>query len=558
MTARRLSLSLSLGMLAVGVALLVAAGLAPASVSTGGDGKVRKGGILRLSTSGDVDSVDPAVMGTTVSLPIGYATCARLFGYPDAPGAEGTRLIPEVVRRSRVSRDGKTYTFELKRTFRFHTGAPVTARSFRDAFERNADPKMNSFAAPFMREIAGANAVIAGKARTISGVRVLGPYRLQIRLTKPLGDFTARLTMPVFCPVLPNTSIDPVGIDNPAGSGPYYVAERVVNRRIVLKRNPYYRGGRPANVDQVVWTVGEMSVAACIQATEQNRIDHCVDSQFVSGATAKALDERYGLNRPGGQFFVSPSMSTWYLAFNHDRRSFKGPGQIPLKKAINYAIDRPEIVRVFGHLGRKRTDQILPPALAKDTSLYPLKGADPATARKWLAKARFKPEKLVLYTNNQPQLGGVPVAQVIAFNLRQIGIDVDVKYFDWPGALSPKAGSRAEPFDLVFAGWTADYPDPATFFVPLLYGETLKPTGNQNLAHFDDRKVNARIDAANRLTGGAARRRAWADLESDLMRGNPPWAPLFHVSRRHFISPSYGCYFFHPVYLLDIAAACKK
>ena len=46
-----------------------------------------------------------------------------------------------------------------------------------------------------MREIVGAVAVMEGKAKAISGVRVLGRYRLQIRLTRPVGDFTARLTM---------------------------------------------------------------------------------------------------------------------------------------------------------------------------------------------------------------------------------------------------------------------------------------------------------------------------------------------------------------------------
>ena len=39
-----------------------------------------------------------------------------------------------------------------------------------------------------MHEVVGADAVTEGKAQSISGVRVLGPYRLQIRLTKPLGD----------------------------------------------------------------------------------------------------------------------------------------------------------------------------------------------------------------------------------------------------------------------------------------------------------------------------------------------------------------------------------
>ena len=99
------------------------------------------------------------------------------------------------------------------------------------------------------------DAVIAGTATTISGVRVLGLYRLQITLAAPLGDFISRLTLPFFCPLLPNTSINPAGIDNPAGSGPYYVAQYVPNRLTVLKRNPFYRGVRPANVDRITVTV---------------------------------------------------------------------------------------------------------------------------------------------------------------------------------------------------------------------------------------------------------------------------------------------------------------
>jgi peptide/nickel transport system substrate-binding protein len=396
--------------------------------------EARKGGTLRLSRYADVDYVDPALAYAPYSWPILFATCAKLFNHPDRPGAAGTRVIPEVVNGFTISRDGRTYSFELRRTFRFHTGAPVTARSFADAFNRVANPRMGSPATGWMHEIVGADAVSAAKARTISGVRVLGRYRLQIRLTRPLGDFTARLTMPFFCPILPNTPIDPDGIDKPAGSGPYYVAERVANRRIVLKRNPFYHGGRPANVDQVVWTIGE-SREECLLATEQDRIDHCVGAESLPPAAYRPLAEKYGINRPDGQFFVAPRLQTWYLAFNHDRPAFKGRGQIPLKKAINYAIDRPALAPTFGHLGARRTDQILPPALGRNASIYPIRGADPATAREWLARARFKPAKLVLYANNNPNLGGVAAAQVIAFNLKQIDIDVELKYFAWPGAL---------------------------------------------------------------------------------------------------------------------------
>jgi oligopeptide transport system substrate-binding protein len=420
----------------------------------------------------------------------------------------------------------------------------VTAQSFADAFNRNANPKLGSPATSYMQEIVGARGVIDGKATLISGIRVLDRYRLQIRLTRPVGDFTARLTLPLFCPVLPNTPIEPAGIDNPAGSGPYYVAERVVNQRIVLKRNPFYRGARPANVDQVVWTIG-VSQEDCLLAVEQNRIDHCV--HFSIPLTAhRGLAEKYGVNRAGGQYLVSQVLTTWFFVFNHDRPAFKGPRQIPLKKAINYALDRPALTRPAGYLAGKRTDQGLPPTLARSASVYPLGGPNLAAARNWYARARLKPSKLVLYASNAS--ASVAQSQVLAYNLKQLGIDLEVKYYD-SGSLSERVKTRGEPFDLLRHGWAADYADGAGIFGPLLDGS--------GPGYFDDPETNARIDAANRLTG-EARQRAWADLDVDLMRDNPPWAPIFHQNYRAFISTSLGCFLLHPVYGVDIAAVCKK
>ena len=160
----------------------------------------------------------------------------------------------------------------------------------------------------------------------------------------------------------------------------------------------------------------------------------------LSETDYRTLAEKYGINRPGGQFFVAPRLNTWFVAFNHDRRAFNGPGRIPLEKAINYAIDRPELARAFGYLAGKRTDQLLPPDLARPTSIYPLKGADPATARKWLARARPRPDTLVLYATTNAS--SVRQAQVLALNLKQIGIDLEVKYFD---ALLARLATRGDP-----------------------------------------------------------------------------------------------------------------
>ena len=546
MTARLLPLALAM---VVTGALLGAAGLAR---SAGGAPEVQKGGTLRLASFEDVGLIDTALGYGPIPSAISFATCAKLFNHPDEAGTAGTRVVSEVVRSYTISRDGRTYVFDLRRTYRFHTGAGVTAQSFADAFNRDADPRLKSYATTFMREIEGAQAVIDGTAQSISGIRVLGRYRLQIRLTRPVGDLSARLSLPFFCPVPPNTPIDPKGVDNPAGSGPYYVAEHVVNQRVILKRNPFYGGQRPANVDEVVWTVGE-SRESCLLAIEEDRIDHCFP--FGVPFTAyKSLADRYGINRPGGQLFVSSGLNTFYLAFNHDRPAFKGPGQIPLKKAINYAIDRPALVRPAGYLAGKRTDQILPPALARPESIYPLGGPNLAAARRWYARAHRRPTRLVFYTSSAP--GPVAQAQALVFELKQLGIDLEVKYFD-AATLLEKAETRGEPFDLIRDGWAADYADGGSFLAPLLHGRSIRPTGSLNKAYINDPQTNARIDAANRLTG-EARRKAWQDIDIDLMRNNPPWAPLYNANNRSFVSKSYGCFLYHPFYGVDLAAACKK
>jgi len=535
----------TLATLAAGAALLTAAGLA--GVAAGSAGSVAedapRGGTLRIWSHVDVDSIDPALGYLRNAWLIADASCARLFRSRTPLGSSSARVVPEVARSYAVSRDRRTYTFTLKRSFRFHTGARVTAQSFADAFDRDAKAPLSP-AQPYLREIVGAVAVIDGDAESISGIRVLARDRLQIRLTKPIDDLLARLTMPFFCPVAPGTP-PPGPATVPAGSGPYYVAMHVFNQQIVLRRNPYYGGERPASVDQIVWTIGN-SLEACRLAVDEDRADLCGEPG-APATEVRGLAEKYGINRPGGRFFVSPSRGTWFFVFNHDRPAFRGAGQIPLKKAINYAIDRPALVRPFGFLSQKRTDQLLPPVFARAASIYPLVGADPATARRWYAKARYKPEKLVLYTWNFPP--AVAGAQVLAYDLAQVGIQLEVKYFD-PDTVYARMLTPGEPYDIALQGWAADYPDPAGFLVAIL-----APRGALHLAV--DPRVRDRVDAANRLTG-EARLRAFADLDVELMRDDPPWAPFANTQFRTFVSPSIGCFHYDALLGMEITALCKK
>ena len=111
------------------------------------------------------DSVDTARAGAYGgSFSLLNATCAKLFRTVHDPDTGKPRVVPEVaVDYPKITNGGRTYT--RARTFRFDTGERVTAQSFADAFNRNANKKLGSPAARHMQEIIGADAAMEERRR---------------------------------------------------------------------------------------------------------------------------------------------------------------------------------------------------------------------------------------------------------------------------------------------------------------------------------------------------------------------------------------------------------
>ena len=246
--------------------LLVATAFAGAasSASTASGRATAKGGTFRYDSVNDTDYVDPSLWYFTHSWgTAGPATGSRLVGYPDAEGAAG--LPPAAGGRNRlpvVAKDGKTYTFTVKKGFRFSNGAPVTAANYAFVLNRALIPKMQSPASSFPTDIVGAKAVLDGKAQKASGIVAKG-QTLTVKLTHVAPDFIARLSMDFFPAMLTNTPAIPEGIQAPDRlGGPYYVKEWVRSGLGLMVRNPYWNNTkepwksltRPANADAIQWT----------------------------------------------------------------------------------------------------------------------------------------------------------------------------------------------------------------------------------------------------------------------------------------------------------------
>jgi ABC-type oligopeptide transport system substrate-binding subunit len=251
---RRLALSLAL--MAAGAALLASA------ARTGGTKNV--GGVFRVGETGASVQIDPQLAYLSTAWWLEYATAAKLFDFPDRPGAGGNRLVPEVASGFSVSRDGRTWTFEIRSGRRFSDGSPVTAKSFAYAIDRAANHDLSSPAAAFITDangtdIVGARAVHAGHATHVRGVAAHG-NRLTIRLAKPDAGFLMKLTMPFFQATSAQLPLTREVASAYPSAGPYHFSGQRPNVLTELRRNPYYGGKRPRHLRgvEVRWNLKEM------------------------------------------------------------------------------------------------------------------------------------------------------------------------------------------------------------------------------------------------------------------------------------------------------------
>jgi peptide/nickel transport system substrate-binding protein len=502
----------------------------------------RRGGVFRLVSAEDAP-IDPAVGFSLTTWMLLKASCAQLLNNPDRPSPAGLRVVPEVAAGPpRVSANGKVYRFTIRRGSRFSNGAPVTAQSFVRAFVRALAPSMGAIGKSYLAEVVGVNSAAEGVPPT--GIVARG-NRLTIRLTRPVSDFAARMTLPFFCAVPANLPIDPEGRGAPFHTaGPYFVSECVRGRSIVLRRNRYYRGPRPQHIERFVVDLQAAGTLDAITRVKAGRADYApMTVDRIGYEQIGPLARHYGRNR--SRFWVKPGLNFQGFFFNTRRGIFRN--NVRLRHAVNFALDRPALVREYGPYSGGPHDQYLPPAVPgfRDARIYPLDGPNVPRARA-LARGHLRARRVVLYTPDDT-VSRVQ-AQIVKRDLRQIALIVEVRA--WPRNVHfQKLFARGEPWDLGSFGWTGDYPDPHQY-LHVLFGR-----GGDFNPGFDATWYNRALARAARVRG-AARYRAYGELDVRLAREAAPFATFMYGVEPTFVTRRVGCIVLRPE--LDLAAACLE
>ena len=149
------------------------------------------------------------------------------------------KISPDLADSWTISPDGTMYTFHIRSNAHFHNGRAVTAQDVAYSWERAADPATNSNdVLTYLGDIVGIADKHAGKAKSISGLKVVDPQTLQVTVDAPKPYFLMKLTYGVAVVVdKANIESGPNWYRTPNGTGPYKLVYWQPAKLIIYESN---------------------------------------------------------------------------------------------------------------------------------------------------------------------------------------------------------------------------------------------------------------------------------------------------------------------------------
>lgn len=312
------------------------------------------------------------------------------------PNSDG-ELIYAVAADCLVSEDGRTYTFPLREGVKFHNGEPVTAEDVVYSISRCADASEGT---PLVPALSVIQEISAPDDKTVV-----------ITIDEPNLEFLSYLTVAI----VPADAEDLA--TKPVGTGPFKYVSRSPQENIVLEKFDDY-WGEGAKLDKVTYQIYEDSTAL-VMALKGGSVDLC--AHLTSAQTAQLEDF---------QILEGTMNLVQAVYLNHHMAPFDNK---EVRQALCYAIDRQAIMDFVadGHgtaLGSSMYPAFTKYFMPELTDYY---SYDPQKAKDLLAEAGYPngfDMTIMVASNNKPH---VDTAEVVAEQLRAVGINVTIQQVEW-------------------------------------------------------------------------------------------------------------------------------
>ncbi|MFB9328086.1 ABC transporter substrate-binding protein [Paenibacillus aurantiacus] len=369
----------------------------PAADSAGeasAPGGKKAGGDVVVIIPQDLDFLDP-------HLAVAAGTNEVLFNVFEGllkPNEKG-ELYPAVAESYQISPDGLTYTFKLRGGVKIHNGNPVTAEDVKYSYSRLAGIGAEK---PLQPQYAGIASVEAPDASTVV-----------IQLKQNDSSFLTALTGAI----IPKGYED--GNKHPIGTGPFKFKEYLPGQKLSVEKFADYYVKDVPSLDQVEFRI-ITDPEASLLALKSGEADI-----YPRIGTERLEELGDAFNAVSG-----PQNLVQLVAFNMVKKPFN---DIKVRQAINYAVNKDEIIEGVAIGKGTKLGSNLSPVLAKyyQPGLEDLYATDIEKAKSLLAEAGYPDgfeTTLSVPSNYQFH---VDTAQVIAQQLAQIGVKVNIEPVEW-------------------------------------------------------------------------------------------------------------------------------
>jgi len=501
-------------------------------------GDPQRGGVLRTAFFTDVRGLDAATAFDTAASALESLIYDGLVSYDD----QG-KIVPVLAERIDVSPDGKRYVFPLRRGVTFHDGSELTAADVKRSMERALHVKTPCPVPSYYERVVGYAAYHDGKAEELVGVKVEGDYQIAIELSEPDATFLHIMALPIVAPVCKSAGRvwERTFASQPCGAGPFKVT-RYENGQIIklVRHEGYWDKGKPY-LDGVDWYLSMQSFTQRFKF-DQGDIDYIRELSEADSLLYRTTPAWRGR----GEW--EPSLTTGGTFMNTEMPPFDNRH---VRRAVSYAIDREQLAGVRpGHV--RAHAKMVPNVLIAPEPEYPQQRFDYATALEEMRLAGYAYDPKTGqggYPHEIPYLAildsyAQTAAEIYQQQLAKIGIRIKIQVVGWPTFLA-KTGRR-KTAQMGFSGWHADFPDPSTFFEPILATKSIQDEESQNAAFFSNKELDDVLDRARRSTSTDERKALYRRAEA-IVADEAPWATTYTYSYLELWHPYLHGYRPHPV-----------
>ena len=497
-----------------------------------------EGGIAILDFTTDPDTLDPALAADGYSLTIQHVIFVTLL--TNKPGT--TDIVPWAASAMpTISNGNKTYTVHIHAGITFTDGEPVDAQSFRYSLERVLIPATKSPYSSLLIGLVGASSFMNGKAKSVTGIKVLDPLTIQFNLVQPDNAFLYDLTYTAFAAV-PKKAVEKYGTNfghHVVGNAQYILQNWTPGVQMVLVKNSHYFDPSSAgHFDKMIMRTNVPSDIAVLQV-EQGSAD--ISAGDVNGGDGIPLSLFLGIkNNPRWASYLHHRTlpETWFFVMAVRDKPFQN---LKVREAVAYAINRQKIVKLLNGRG-VLASQIMPPDLPGYDSSIPQQQYNPAKARQLLVEAGFPHgfHTSIMMFSTPP---GPQEATAIQFDLAQVGIQASlniVSLAQYSTLASTPGGAPTQIND-----WLAIEPQ---LFINWTWNSNEIQAGN-NMAEFSDQRVDALLNRAEQLPISQATP-LWVQAQRIAMAGYG-YVPLYYGVQYDFVNPRIGGFQIDPNFLYE-------